>query len=112
MRKCLIRHVLLSQRKNLLRALLAGDGVENPQLSNKYEFNSIFSAWFVSRLRKIPANVSEYILFYLFQVRSVFLTFKKMDEAMQHLQSNPFYNKYAQKIEKIKELVNCFYYEL
>ncbi|KAA0200653.1 hypothetical protein HAZT_HAZT003066 [Hyalella azteca] len=31
------------------------------------------------------------------------MTFRKMDEAMQHLQSNPFYGKYAQKIDKIKK---------
>lgn len=37
------------------------------------------------------------------QVRSVYLTFGMMEEAMQHLESNPFFDKYASKIEKIKE---------
>ncbi|KAF2366414.1 ATP11 [Trinorchestia longiramus] len=46
------------------------------------------------------------------QVRCLSLTFRKMDEAMEHLQNNPFYAKYAQKIDKVKlnhpvELVNA-----
>jgi len=37
------------------------------------------------------------------QVRDFTLTLKKMDEAMEHLKANPFYSKYAGKIDQVKE---------